>query len=94
VPPFIESREDDDHIYGRGACDAKGIIAAMIASAEKLIETGTRNFALLFVVGEERNSAGAHVASRSPRGSRYLINGEADGEYSCVGFEGNFATKS
>src|SRR6202051_2671925 len=76
VPPFIESREDDDHIYGRGACDAKGIIAAMIGAAEKLIETGTRNFALLFVVGEERNSAGADVASRSPRGSRYLINGE------------------
>src|ERR1019366_6918730 len=42
VPPFIESREDDDHIYGRGACDAKGIIAAMIAAAEKLIERGTR----------------------------------------------------
>jgi acetylornithine deacetylase len=74
VPPFIESREDDDHIYGRGACDAKGIIAAMIAAAEKLIESGTRNFGLLFVVGEERNSAGAEVASRSPRGSRYLIN--------------------
>src|SRR6202171_2167600 len=53
VPPFIESREDDDHIYGRGACDAKGIIAAMIAAAEKLLESGTRNFALLFVVGEE-----------------------------------------
>src|SRR6266436_445670 len=76
VPPFIKSREDDDHIYGRGDCDAKGIIAAMIASAEKLLETGTRNFALLFVVGEERNSAGAEVASRPPRGSRYLINGE------------------
>jgi acetylornithine deacetylase len=76
VPPFFESREDDDHIYGRGACDAKGIIAAMIAAAEKLIETGARNFGLLFVVGEERNSAGADVASRSPRGSRYLINGE------------------
>src|SRR5258708_26133146 len=76
VPPFIESREDDDNIYGRGACDAKGIIAAMIAAAEKLLETGTRNFGLLFVVGEERNSAGAEVASRSPRGSRYLINGE------------------
>src|SRR6202030_2500916 len=76
VPPFFESREDDENIYGRGACDAKGIIAAMIAAAEKLLETGTRNFGLLFVVGEERNSAGAEVASRSPRGSRYLINGE------------------
>ena len=88
VPPFIESREDDDHIYGRGACDAKGIIAAMIASAEKLIETGTRNFALLFVVGEERNSAGAHVASRSPRGSRYLINGEPTESKIALGSKG------
>src|SRR6202140_271435 len=88
VPPFIESREDDDHIYGRGACDAKGIIAAMIAAAEKLIETGTRNFALLFVVGEERNSAGADVASRSPRGSRYLINGEPTESKVALGSKG------
>jgi len=58
VPPFIESREDDDDIYGRGACDAKGIIAALIAAAEKLLESATSNFALLFVVGEEKNSAG------------------------------------
>src|SRR3984893_18243031 len=88
VPPFIESREDDDHIYGRGACDAKGIIAAMIAAAEKLLETGTRNFALLFVVGEERNSAGADVASRSPRGSRYLINGEPTESKVALGSKG------
>src|ERR1019366_3880798 len=76
VPPFIGSSEDDAHIYGRGACDAKGIIAAMIAAAEKLIQGGTRNFGLLFVVGEERNSAGAEVAAHSPRGARYFINGE------------------
>ena len=74
VPPFFRSSEDEENIYGRGTCDAKGIIAAMIAAAEKLIESGTRNFGLLFVVGEERNSAGAEVASRSPRGARYLIN--------------------
>src|SRR6266853_1239052 len=88
VPPFIESREDDDHIYGRGACDAKGIIAAMIAAAEKLIESGTRNFALLFVVGEERNSAGAEVASGSPRGARYLINGEPTESKVALGSKG------
>jgi acetylornithine deacetylase len=88
VPPFIESREDEEHIFGRGACDAKGIIAAMIAAAEKLIETGARNFALLFVVGEERNSAGAHVASRSPRGSRYLINGEPTESKVALGSKG------
>jgi acetylornithine deacetylase len=76
VPPFFRSREDAEHIWGRGACDAKGIIASMIGAAEKLLTSGTTNFALLFVVGEERNSAGAITASKCPRGSRYLINGE------------------
>ena len=76
VPPFFASREDEEFIWGRGACDAKGIIAAMVAAAEKLLAGGTTNFGLLFVVGEERNSAGAAVAARSPRGSRYLVNGE------------------
>jgi acetylornithine deacetylase len=76
VPPFFPSRDDDDRIWGRGACDAKGIIAAMMAAAESLLASGTRNFGLLFVVGEERNSAGALHAAQNPRGSRYLINGE------------------
>jgi len=76
VPPFFPSREDSEFIWGRGACDVKGIIAAMIEAARSLLEEGLRNFGLLFVVGEERNSAGAYAASRSPRGSRYLINGE------------------
>lgn len=76
VPPFFASREDEEFIWGRGACDAKGIIGAMVAAAEKLLAEGAKNFALLFVVGEERNSAGAAVAARAPRGSRYLVNGE------------------
>lgn len=76
VPPFFPSREDGEFIYGRGSCDAKGIIAAMVAAAERLLADGVRNFGVLFVVGEERSSAGAAVASRSPRGSRYLVNGE------------------
>jgi len=76
VPPFISSREDDNYIWGRGACDAKGIVAAMIAAAERLLEAGTRNFGVLFVVGEERGSAGAIAAAKTPRGSRYVINGE------------------
>jgi acetylornithine deacetylase len=76
VPPFFASREDSESVWGRGACDAKGIIAAMITAAEKLIAENIRAFALLFVVGEERNSAGAAVAARAPRGSKYLINGE------------------
>src|SRR5271156_2055989 len=76
VPPFFPSREDAEFIWGRGACDAKGIIAAMVAAAEQLLGEGVKNFALLFVVGEERNSAGALVAARAPRGSKYLVNGE------------------
>ncbi len=75
VPPFIPSSEDDGFIYGRGACDAKGIIAAQIAAQKKLTEQEIRA-ALLFVVGEERDSAGAKAANLHPRGSRFLINGE------------------
>src|SRR5579884_2155389 len=76
VPPFFPSREDADFIWGRGSADAKGIIAAMIGAAEELLNSGVRNFGLLFVVGEERNSAGALAAAKNPRGSRFLINGE------------------
>src|SRR6202789_2562041 len=75
VPPFIPCREDDLYLYGRGTCDAKGIIAAQVAAAERLREAGVA-VALLFVVGEERDSAGAKEANLHPRGSRFLINGE------------------
>lgn len=75
VPPFFKSSEDDEFIYGRGACDAKGIIAAQILAAERLRNDGVR-VGLLFVAGEERDSAGAKVANEHPRGSRFLINGE------------------
>jgi len=75
VPPFIASSEDDHHIYGRGSCDAKGIIAAQILAAEKL-RTEQIYVGLLFLVGEERDSIGAKVANQSPIGSRFMINGE------------------
>ena len=75
VPPWFGSREDDTHVYGRGSCDAKGILACQIAAAEKLYAGGLP-VGLLFVVGEERDSAGAHVANRDGHGSRFLINGE------------------
>lgn len=88
VPPFIASHEDDDHIWGRGACDTKGIIASMITAAEELLACGGRNFGLLFVVGEERNSAGARVAAHNPRGSRFLINGEPTENKLAVGSKG------
>ncbi len=75
VPPYIRSSEDDGFIYGRGACDAKGIIVAQIGAAERLRAGGVKA-GLLFVVGEERDSAGAKVANEQPKGSRFLINGE------------------
>src|ERR1700693_4755859 len=88
VPPFFDSHEDGDFIWGRGSCDAKGIIAAMIAAAEKLLDAGTRNLGLLFVVGEERNSAGAKAAAATPRGSRFLINGEPTDNRVALGSKG------
>ncbi len=75
VPPFFGWSEDDEFMYGRGSSDAKGIIAAQIAAAELLRDAGVR-VGLLFVVGEERDSAGARVANEHPKGSRFLINGE------------------
>ena len=75
VPPFIPSSETADRIYGRGSCDAKGIIVAQIAAAEKLKAEGIY-VGLLFLVGEERDSQGAQVANTQPRGAKFLINGE------------------
>jgi len=75
VPPYIPFSEDADFLYGRGVSDAKGIIAAQVAAAEGLRAEGFR-IGLLFVSGEERDSAGAKVANQSPKGSRFLINGE------------------
>ena len=75
VPPYIPLREDDEFLYGRGVCDAKGIIAAQIVASETLRAEGLP-VGLLFVSGEERDSAGAKVANENPVGSRYLINGE------------------
>src|SRR6202044_822722 len=88
VPPFIASREDDEFIWGRGACDTKGIIASMIHAVESLLAAGQRNIGLLFVVGEERNSAGAYRAAKDPRGSRYIVNGEPTGNRLALGSKG------
>ncbi|MEY2412996.1 MAG: acetylornithine deacetylase [Acidobacteriaceae bacterium] len=75
VPPFIPSSEDATRIYGRGSCDAKGIIAAQIAASDKLREEGIFP-GLLFLVGEERDSLGAKVANRQPNKCKFLVNGE------------------
>ncbi len=88
VPPFFPSREDEEFVWGRGACDTKGIIAAMIGAAGELLREGVRGFALLFVVGEEKNSAGAFAAAKNGRGSRYLINGEPTENRLALGSKG------
>jgi acetylornithine deacetylase len=88
VPPFFASREDDEYIWGRGACDTKGIIASMITAVRELLSEGARDFGLLFVVGEERNSVGAYTAAKTPRGSRFLINGEPTSNRLALGSKG------
>ena len=92
VPPFFASSEDAVHIHGRGACDTKGIIAAMLTAAAELLAGGTRGFGLLFVVGEETDSVGAQaaerMAERQARGSRFLINGEPTENRLALGSKG------
>lgn len=78
VPPYIAASEEEELIYGRGACDAKGIIAAQITAAEQLRAEGVNEVGLLFTVDEEAGSAGARIANANPLASEceYLINGE------------------
>jgi acetylornithine deacetylase len=78
VPPFFPSRLEGDRLYGRGACDAKGILAAQVAAADRLRRAGETRISLVFVVGEERGSDGARVANEAAtdHASRFLIDGE------------------
>lgn len=76
VPPYIPPRLEDGQLYGRGACDAKGIAAAMMTAAERLVKAGELRVDVLLVVGEEKGSDGARAANQLPATSRYLINGE------------------
>jgi len=77
VPPFFPTRIEGGVLFGRGVCDAKGILAAQVAAAERLRQTGEQRVGLLFLVGEERGSDGAKVANTlAPPGVRFLINGE------------------
>ena len=76
VPPFFPSRLERGRLYGRGSCDAKGALVAMIAASERLRAGGETGVGLLFVVGEERGSEGAKAANGIAPGSKYLIDGE------------------
>lgn len=91
VPPYIAASEDEEFIYGRGACDAKGIIAAQIAAAQKLRADGVNNIGLLFTVDEEVTSAGAKALNELPLAAscRYLINGEPTDNRLAVGTKGS-----
>ncbi len=93
VPPFIAPSQDDHFIYGRGSCDAKGPMAAMIVAADALLAAGIDDFGLLFVVGEENESSGAKHFARvaADRGIRYLIDGEPTGNLLTRGHKGVLA---
>src|SRR6478735_3788098 len=92
VPPFIPPTEDDEKIYGRGACDAKGIIAAQITAAEELRRGGIEDIGLLYTVEEERSSTGARAANDHPLAAKcqYLINGEPTDNDLAIGSKGTF----
>jgi acetylornithine deacetylase len=88
VPPFVPASEDEEFIYGRGSCDAKGILAAQVTAAERLASEGATDFGLLFLVGEETLSDGALAANESPVGARYMINGEPTENKLALGSKG------
>jgi acetylornithine deacetylase len=76
VPPYVPPRVDGNRLYGRGACDAKGIAAAMLIAAQRLADAGEERVDVLLVVGEEKGSPGARAANRLPATSKWLVNGE------------------
>ena len=87
VPPFIPSGEDANRVYGRGSCDAKGIIAAQIAAAERL-RANNNEVGLLFLVGEEKDSQGARIANQHSPGCKFLINGEPTENHVAIASKG------
>ena len=91
VPPFIPPTEDDEKIYGRGSCDAKGIIASQITAAENLRKQGINNIGLLYTVDEEESGKGARAANDHPIGEKckYLINGEPTDLDLAIGSKGS-----
>ena len=88
VPPFFPSTVREGKLYGRGSCDAKGILAAQVAAVERLRANGESCVGLLFVVGEERGSDGAAVANRHQQTSRFLVNGEPTSSQVAIGTRG------
>jgi acetylornithine deacetylase len=91
VPPFIAPTRSQARLSGRGACDAKGIAAAMMVAAQSLADEGEHRVDLLFVVGEEKSSDGARAANSLPATSRFLINGEPTEGRLASGAKGSMA---
>lgn len=89
VPPFVPAKLVGDRLYGRGACDAKGIAAAMMVAAERLAAAGENGVDLLLVVGEEKGSDGARAANQLAATSRYLVNGEPTESRLATGAKGS-----
>lgn len=89
VPPYVPPRLESDRLYGRGSCDAKGLVAAMLVAADSLAAAGEDRVDLLFVVGEEKGSDGARAANRLPATSRFLINGEPTESKLAIGAKGS-----
>jgi acetylornithine deacetylase len=89
VPPYVAPKLHDDRLSGRGACDAKGIAAAMLIAADTLAAAGESRVDLLLVVGEEKGSDGARMANRLPTSSRFLINGEPTESKLAIGCKGS-----
>jgi len=93
VPPFFPSRDDGTRLHGRGACDAKGTLAAQVAAVERMRGSGVRQVGLLFVVGEETTHDGAQAANQWAAGNlrsrpRVLINGEPTNGTLALGTKG------
>ena len=88
VPPFIPAGEDDEWVYGRGSCDAKGILASQVIAALGLKAEGVCDFAMLYMVGEEILSDGARAANEQPADTKYIINGEPTENKLAVGTKG------
>jgi acetylornithine deacetylase len=88
VPPHLPFHEDGDYLYGRGTCDAKGILAAQVTAAARMRAEGEDRVCLLFVVGEERDSAGAIHANQAALGTRFFIDGEPTENKLAIGSKG------
>lgn len=89
VPPYVPPTLAGDKLYGRGACDAKGIAAAMLVAAEHLVESGEERVDLLLLVGEEKGSDGARAANHLPATSKWLVNGEPTESRLATGCKGS-----